>query len=309
MDEEEPSIDDQPMPAPWYIAGHTRQSTCYGKNDHKDECAHPFRYGKVIGAHNGVIDAPFKYDVDSQYLFDRLNECKGDYQKAWRKISGYWAVQWSTSRNFLRFQAVNNSVAFAYDQESGDFYWSSATNHLQSAIGIAQWYRLEDDSTIQFQLGKGDVKTLPPMQRTKAAINPPKQKYTYATTYADGWSKDSKGVWRKHYGNDYGSGKSYKYWQQSLPDRASEVEVSPAMAAEEAAKAESEDRDGNPYNDSLIAYGNAFALHVGYSSLEHFMDDMTFTDIEAAIDELEAWTNQADRQAIYAQLGRGRYTS
>ena len=41
------------------------------------------------------------YAVDSQYLFDRLNQCNGDYQTAFADIDGYWALAWFDGESFF----------------------------------------------------------------------------------------------------------------------------------------------------------------------------------------------------------------
>ena len=71
----------------WFIAGHTRAAT---RGAVISDNAHPFRYGRYVGCHNGIVDAPQSYAVDSMYLFDQLHKCNGDYQSAFAGITGYW---------------------------------------------------------------------------------------------------------------------------------------------------------------------------------------------------------------------------
>ena len=45
--------------------------------------------------------APKSYAVDSQYLFDRLNQCNGDYQEAFQGIDGWWGLSWFNGERFV----------------------------------------------------------------------------------------------------------------------------------------------------------------------------------------------------------------
>jgi glucosamine 6-phosphate synthetase-like amidotransferase/phosphosugar isomerase protein len=49
----------------WFIAGHTRFATRGSVNRRN---SHPFRYGRIIGSHNGMVGAPGKFKVDSEFL-------------------------------------------------------------------------------------------------------------------------------------------------------------------------------------------------------------------------------------------------
>jgi glucosamine 6-phosphate synthetase-like amidotransferase/phosphosugar isomerase protein len=75
----------------WFLAGHTRHAT-HGKIN--DTNAHPFRFGRIIGAHNGIVHTPRdrNYQVDSEYLFDQLNRCDGNYQTAFADIDGLLGI-------------------------------------------------------------------------------------------------------------------------------------------------------------------------------------------------------------------------
>lgn len=127
----------------WFVVGHTRQSS-RGKVSNKN--AHPFRYGRIIGAHNGIVSAPKRYTVDSQYIFDRLNSCGGDYQAALGNLGGYWGLAWFDGRE-LFLQAHRNTIAMGRDR-SGTMYFSSDINHLAACL------RLERDENI---LGEGET--------------------------------------------------------------------------------------------------------------------------------------------------------
>lgn len=113
----------------WFIIGHTRNGT-RGANTKAN--AHPYRYGKVTGAHNGCISAPSEYAVDSQYLFDLLDRHDGDYQKALGGISGYWGLVWAYNKQL--FLAVHN-CELALTEVGEVWYFSSDYQHLDVATG------------------------------------------------------------------------------------------------------------------------------------------------------------------------------
>lgn len=116
----------------WFVAGHTRHATLGAVTTRN---AHPFRYGRYIGCHNGIVDIPRNsdYAVDSQYLFDRLNQCNGDYQTAFADIDGYWALAWFDGESFF-LQAHDNEVWIGRDKR-GTWYYSSDYTHLAACAG------------------------------------------------------------------------------------------------------------------------------------------------------------------------------
>ena len=113
----------------WFIAGHTRFAT-RGKVNRSN--SHPFRYGRMIGSHNGMIDAPDKFTVDSEYLFWALNKHRGDYNKAFAGICGYWGLSWFDGEHFY---LMNHGGELSVVEVGGVYYYSSAWKHLDSCTG------------------------------------------------------------------------------------------------------------------------------------------------------------------------------
>ena len=97
----------------WFIAGHTCAAT-HGAITNRN--AHPFRYGRYIGTHNGAVSTPkdSKYRVDSEYLIDQLNRHDGDYQTAFQNIAGWWGLAWFDGAEFY-LQAHGNEIALGLD--------------------------------------------------------------------------------------------------------------------------------------------------------------------------------------------------
>lgn len=113
----------------WFIAGHTRFAT-RGKVNRRN--SHPFRYGRIIGSHNGICEAPQKFKVDSEYLFYALNKARGDYQKGLEDISGYWGLSWYDGKHFY---LLSHGGELAYEIIGGVLYYSSSWSHLDSCTG------------------------------------------------------------------------------------------------------------------------------------------------------------------------------
>lgn len=129
----------------WFCAGHTRFATQGGVSR---KTSHPFRYGRIVGSHNGIVDAPDQYVVDSQYLFDSLNKARGDYNKAWKEIVGYWAVSWFDGKNFY-LQVHNGELNIC--EYKGCWYYSSSSKHLESCVGFNKTIRkLTEGETLKF---------------------------------------------------------------------------------------------------------------------------------------------------------------
>jgi len=134
----------------WFLAGHTRYATT-GKVT--DRNAHPFQFGHIIGAHNGMVGHPWdrKYSVDSEYLFDQLSR-HADYQAALADVSGYWGLSWTDGGGFF-LQAHGNQIAIAQHFKSGAWYYSSDARHLCACIGwtVAGTFReLAKGQTVRF---------------------------------------------------------------------------------------------------------------------------------------------------------------
>lgn len=130
----------------WFLAGHTRYAT---RGALTDKNAHPFRYGNVVGAHNGIVDAPKEYTVDSQYLIDSLHRAGGDYQKALETIDGYWGLTWFDGAAFW-IQSHNQDIAMA--ELGGAWYYSSDKKHLAACLGHQRIREMEEGETIKFEL-------------------------------------------------------------------------------------------------------------------------------------------------------------
>ena len=118
------------------VYGHTRAGTRGGNTDGN---AHPFHYGDIVGAHNGVItNSPSGkdgYAVDSMWAFHELSKVEpGDYQKALAKMSGWYMLVWRDARNGVTyFLSWNGDLSIT--KVGGAWYYSSNDQHLHTATG------------------------------------------------------------------------------------------------------------------------------------------------------------------------------
>jgi hypothetical protein len=214
----------------WFIAGHTRLAT-RGKVNRQN--SHPFRYGRIIGSHNGMIDAPSGYVVDSQHLFDSLHKAGGDYNAAWAEITGYWAVTWFDDHAFY-VQVHNGDLTLA---KRGDvWYYSSAWSHLASCIGpVAETITLKEGQTLKFTLEGGVVVMTEIDKFVSSAPDYWTRKYGCSNAYDVNYThypkhgKSSKGSWYESHGSDATTSEVREYdkeWRDAWAEYATESEHS-----------------------------------------------------------------------------------
>lgn len=197
----------------WFIVGHTRHATQGNINGRN---AHPFRYGRIVGVHNGIVTAPQEYEVDSQYLIDSLNKFDGNYQAALGNISGYWSLAWFNGAE-LYLQAHSNTIAMGVDK-SGTIYFSSDVSHLNACVRIVRDFRI---------LGAGDTisvdcKHRKPIDRERF-ISTVVRKPVTETSYTGTWwkSKKQRKAERKlkEYGFNDGTIRSDPFYVEEERDR------------------------------------------------------------------------------------------
>jgi len=130
----------------WFVAGHTRGATTLTRGARG---AHPFQYGEIIGAHNGIVGAPKEYAVDSEYIFDLLSQHSGDYQTALADVSGWFALSWfNASDNSLYLLAHENTIAYGRFNDS--IYYTSSAAHFNSVFGRKPDGILDDNAVMRF---------------------------------------------------------------------------------------------------------------------------------------------------------------
>jgi len=140
-------LDETEQRRDWFVVGHTRYST---RGRVCDENSHPFEYNQVIGAHNGCIDAPASYSVDSEYAIDLLSQNNSDYQKALENESGYWTLAWfDKERQELFLSMYHNTCGLVKYRDI--WYFSSDPDHLATVVGSRDMIKLTDGQSVSFK--------------------------------------------------------------------------------------------------------------------------------------------------------------
>lgn len=163
---------------PRLLMGHCRAAT---KGAITLKNAHPFRFEKTIGFHNGTLVPPYsnkeKFETDSEALFFNI-ETMG-LEKALGEIQDYtsaYALMWiDLETNRLNF--VKNDkrpLAFCYLSGGQTLVWSSDQNHLLTAIkysilqnpSITGWdkengktFTLKENQLLSIEIGKNPLDT------------------------------------------------------------------------------------------------------------------------------------------------------
>lgn len=126
------------------VIGHTRWATL--PNAHVDSAAHPFRFGRTVGAHNGMIrnwtELRAKYGkqdadaagwiVDSEaafYLLDRFD----DPTKAIAQLRGGYSLTWAKD-GMIYFVRNTNPLVCAYVRKWKALYWCSERAPMEHAL-------------------------------------------------------------------------------------------------------------------------------------------------------------------------------
>lgn len=124
------------------VIGHVRYAT--QNNAHEDRAAHPFRIGRVVGAHNGIIgnwrqiasrypkEDTDKWNVDSEaafYLLDRHD----DAETALKQLEGNWALTW-VKDGMLHMARYNNPIVCAYVARWRTMFWCSELTPMMAAL-------------------------------------------------------------------------------------------------------------------------------------------------------------------------------
>lgn len=131
----------------WFIVGHTRFST---RGTVCDSNSHPFYYGDIIGAHNGMLDAPRHYTVDSEYAIDLLNKHDSNYHDALKNVWGYWLLSWyDTKKKELFINMYDLTCGLAKYRNA--WYFSSDPNHLATVLGVRDTIILKNGQTVSFR--------------------------------------------------------------------------------------------------------------------------------------------------------------
>ncbi|MGL5324012.1 MAG: class II glutamine amidotransferase, partial [Aeromonas sp.] len=119
------------------LLGHNRWAT---KGAINSTNAHPFEFGKIIGAHNGtlrqqsLLDDWTKFDVDSENLYYHME--RHGVQATVPKLNGAYALTWHDAEdhsvNLLRND--ERPLTYCYSKDHKTLYWASEGWMLMAAL-------------------------------------------------------------------------------------------------------------------------------------------------------------------------------
>jgi hypothetical protein len=209
------------------LMAHSRWAT-HGSQTKQN--SHPFKVGKIVGAHNGIIynhrDLNEKYkrdfEVDSMHIFAHLDEGKD-----LSELEGYGTIEWVDKREgpglvFLArmTESADLAVAQIHSKKDGGplgVVWNSDDDRLKEALQLCR---------LPFQLMKVEMGVLHVVRDgqywvrsdTKVAISA--RKTSPATTYGGSYGSNrfyGRGVGGDDPWGDTGNG-HYRYVPNSLKD-------------------------------------------------------------------------------------------
>lgn len=178
------------------LMGHTRKSTYDWQSKYSDADAHPFRYGRIIGCHNGSVQKPaleklpkqIKGAIDSEQIIANISEEGID--KVLPNIWGAWALSLLDTENKVLGFVRNKErpLAFAFSKDKRRLYWASEGPMLEWVLwrngveltedGIIY---LKQDELVEFDLsGKQIAESFTISQLVGG--KEPEKKYTPPTT-------------------------------------------------------------------------------------------------------------------------------
>ena len=138
------------------LIGHNRYATVGKVNG---DNAHPFKHGKIVGAHNGTLNQTYlnkldgvgQFEVDSEAVFYGFD--KNGVEDTVGRMNGAWALSWYNSEentmNFLR--NTMRPLYYCWSKLGDSFYWSSQPDILEVSLA---WENVHHEDIHQFDINK-----------------------------------------------------------------------------------------------------------------------------------------------------------
>jgi hypothetical protein len=123
---------------------HTRRAS--HDNASRDDCAHPFQIGNVVGCHNGIISnwkkveqrlvkdklvaaQKLKWKVDSEAVFALL-DVNEDPLAALEQVEGYFALSWTKGEHLYLARSQQGVLAYAWIPNMKMLVWNSLGTNI-----------------------------------------------------------------------------------------------------------------------------------------------------------------------------------
>lgn len=127
---------------------HTRRAS--HDNARRDDCAHPFHIGDVVGCHNGIISnwreieanlvknkqidaADLQWKVDSEAIFALL-DVNDDPLVALEQLQGYFALSWTKGEYLYLARTQHGVLATAWVPDMKMFVWNSLGSNIARVL-------------------------------------------------------------------------------------------------------------------------------------------------------------------------------
>ena len=150
---------------PELIMGHTRLATS-GKV--KEKNAHPFKKGRIIGCHNGMVDNYLAIDksvrVDSEVIFKLLNE--KEPEEALKELSGSFAIAYldETQAGAINLVRHGNPIYALEVTGENTIFWCSEREALRAILSCfyplksLKPVKIKEDKLYTFEVKNGKLK-------------------------------------------------------------------------------------------------------------------------------------------------------
>jgi predicted glutamine amidotransferase len=129
------------------IITHTRKATTGAVNAKN---AHPFQYGHIVGAHNGIVYNKYdfsefkeKMDVDSEIIFYLLNKYNNDFDKTFGELTGAFGVAWVYDKRPGVLHLMRDGRPLYIAKTNHGYFFSSQEEGLITAL-LDQEYKLTE---------------------------------------------------------------------------------------------------------------------------------------------------------------------
>ena len=237
---------------PACIIGHTRFATV-GEVSKRN--AHPFRRGQIIGAHNGGVENYLELNksvqVDSEVIFALLKKHKNNYKKAFKRLSGDFAIVWTNTdeRHSLYLVRDGNPLYYAFVPKLKTMFWSSTEMPLniilRATVGKGNFGIIEVDEEKVYCFDEF-------LQHKKYKVSFKESERTYCSSYYG-----SKYFHNKERDDAFG-GVGFKSDMKGKIEKQGDI-LKLSSPAEQGHYKEEEDDEG--YND--LGYSDKGELFVG----------------------------------------------
>ena len=192
------------------VLGHTRYASHGARTDPKN--AHPFSYGRVTGAHNGIISnyrsnkvleaypEAAGNPVDSMVLFQALDSTPS-VEDALAVMNGYWALSWVKGRSLFLCRTTDAVLSACYVPDLRTLFWASTPDALKAALGAE---KIDVRDLTMFSLAPNTLYEYNPAAFDAEGTNAQKTPLTFhgKTTDVSGRVNTAKPTWDTAWDND-----------------------------------------------------------------------------------------------------------